>query len=68
LFNTAGRDYRAQKLAEKLPLLSEAEAMALLTQNGNLVKRPFLLGPRELGLVGFDEKIWSEALRSAKPA
>ncbi len=68
LFNTAGRDYREQKLGEKLPQFSEAEALALLAKNGNLVKRPFLLGSRGLGLVGFEEKRWSEALQSAKTA
>lgn len=62
LFNVAGRDYRAQKLAEKLPLMTQDEAVALLEANGNLVKRPFLLGPNDLGLVGFDEQVWAAAL------
>jgi arsenate reductase len=66
LFNTAGRDYRAQQLGEKLPALSEAAAIALLAANGNLVKRPFLLGSgprgRTAALVGFDETVWSGAL------
>jgi len=61
LFNTAGRDYREQKLGEKLPALSESEGLALLARNGNLVKRPFLLGPG-VGLVGFDEQAWATAL------
>lgn len=66
LFNTSGVDYRAQKLGEKLPALSESEALALLAGNGNLVKRPFALGPgadaKGVGLVGFDEAVWSAAL------
>lgn len=61
LFNTSGRDYREQKLGEKLPALGEAQALALLAANGNLVKRPFLLGGGA-GLVGFDEKVWTERL------
>lgn len=61
LFNTAGRDYRDQGLAEKLPALSEAAALALLAANGNLVKRPFLIG-EGVALVGFKEPAWSEAL------
>lgn len=61
LFNTAGRDYRELGLGAKLPTLSEAAALKLLAGNGNLVKRPFLLGP-DLGLVGFDEKTWSTEL------
>lgn len=61
LFNTAGRDYREMKLGEKLPTLSNAEVFALMTQNGNLVKRPFLLGSG-VGLIGFEESKWTKAL------
>ena len=61
LFNTSGRDYREQKLGEKLPSLSAPAALGLLAQNGNLVKRPFLLGGTA-ALVGFDEKTWAAAL------
>ena len=60
LFNVAGRDYRDQDLKTKLPRLSEDQALALLSGNGNLVKRPFLLGEK-VGLVGFDEEAWGEA-------
>ncbi len=66
LFNTSGVDYRAQKLGEKLPSMSEDEAIALLAGNGNLVKRPFALGAGAgagtggVGLVGFDEAKWAE--------
>lgn len=63
LFNTSGKDYRAMKLGEKLPGLSEAEALALLAGNGNLVKRPFLVSDK-VGLVGFDEQAWSAALKT----
>lgn len=61
LFNTAGRDYRDQKLGEKLPGLSEAAALKLLAGNGNLVKRPFAIGDG-VTLVGFDAKAWSAVL------
>ena len=61
LFNTSGRDYREKKLGEKLPAMSEAEALSLLGGNGNLVKRPFLLGD-DVALVGFDEKAWRTVL------
>ncbi len=57
LFNTSGRDYREQKLGEKLPTLKPAAALALLAANGNLVKRPFLIGGA-VALVGFDEARW----------
>lgn len=62
LFNTAGRDYREQKLGEKLPGLAPSEALELLAGNGNLVKRPFLIGDG-VALVGFNEKAWAAALR-----
>jgi arsenate reductase len=61
LFNTSGRDYREMKLGEKLPTMSEAESLALLSSNGNLVKRPFLLGA-SVGLTGFNEAEWAAAL------
>lgn len=59
--NTSGLDYRGLGLKDKLPAMSEAEAIALLAGNGNLVKRPFVLGPK-VGLVGFDETVWAAAL------
>ena len=37
LFNTSGEDYRAQKMAEKLPAISEADALALLAKNGRSI-------------------------------
>lgn len=61
LFNTSGRDYRDQKLGEKLPSLTDDAALALLAANGNLVKRPFVVGAG-VALVGFDETAWTTAL------
>lgn len=61
LFNTSGGDYRELKLGEKLPTMSEAEAIDLLASNGNLVKRPFLLTDQG-GLVGFKEAEWESLL------
>jgi len=74
LFNTAGRDYRAQRLGEKFAArddrrggLSDADALALLAANGNLVKRPFVIGPR-IALVGFDEARWAVSFGRAGSA
>lgn len=61
LFNTSGRDYRELKIGDKLPTMSEGAALALLAENGNLVKRPFLLGGH-VALVGFDDAAWTAAL------
>jgi arsenate reductase len=57
LFNTSGLDYKQLNLKTRLPTLSEAEALDLLSTNGNLVKRPFLLTPGG-GAVGFNEEEW----------
>ena len=72
LFNTSGVEYRKLKIGELLPTLAEPEALALLAGNGSLVKRPFVLGSggekgargtlAGVGLVGFDEVIWSPIL------
>ena len=62
LFNTAGRDYRELGMAEKLPKMTADAAVACLSANGNLVKRPFVIG-RDVALIGFDEAEWKSALR-----
>lgn len=62
LFNTAGQDYRALGLKDKLPTMSETDSLTLLSKNGNLVKRPFLLG-KNVGLTGFDEAVWKARLK-----
>ena len=59
LFNTSGVRYRELKLGEKLPSMSESEALTLLSKNGKLVKRPFVLGAG-VGLVGFKEDEWKK--------
>mgnify|MGYP000262387889 CR=1 FL=1 len=63
LFNTAGRDYRELGLKDKIDAMTFDEAAELLTGNGNLVKRPFLIGDG-VGLVGFKEAEWAAALGS----
>ena len=62
LFNSSGMDYRAMNMKEKFPTLTEAAAFDLLNANGNLVKRPFLLG-EGVGLVGFKQAEWKAKLR-----
>ncbi len=61
LFNTSGMDYRALGLKDQLPAMSEAAAFELLSKNGNLVKRPFLIGDGKV-LVGFKEPEWEKVL------
>jgi arsenate reductase len=61
LFNTAGTDYRQLGLKDKLAAMTVSEAITLLTENGNLVKRPFASGDG-IALAGFDPETWRAAL------
>jgi arsenate reductase (glutaredoxin) len=56
ILNSSGQDYRELNLKDKLPGMSEDEIFFLLHSNGNLVKRPFVVGDK--WLVGFKE--WDE--------
>ena len=60
LFNTSGMDYRELGLKDTLPTMGEAAAISLLEGNGNLVKRPFVMGDGKT-LVGFKKEAWEEA-------
>ncbi|HCP38953.1 MAG TPA: ArsC family transcriptional regulator, partial [Verrucomicrobiales bacterium] len=42
LFNTSGGDYKSMNMKDRLPDLTDEEAIALLSENGNLIKRPFV--------------------------
>ena len=57
LFNTSGVLYREMKVKDKLPKMTEKEALDLLSRNGKLVKRPFVIS-NQLGRVGFKEEEW----------
>lgn len=59
LFNTSGGDYKALGLKDKLDSMSIEKQIELLSSNGNLVKRPFVLG-KDFGLVGFKEDEWKD--------
>jgi len=62
LFNTSGKDYRAQKLSGKLPNMSVDQQIDLLMTNGNLVKRPFVITENS-GIVGFKEDNWKKLFK-----
>jgi len=63
LFNTSGLEYRSLNIKEKLPDLSENQALQLLASNGNLIKRPFLIS-NDTVLVGFRQETWIATLLS----
>jgi arsenate reductase len=63
LFNSSGLDYSALGLKEKLPSMSQSEALKLLSQNGNLVKRPFAIDEsKRVFLAGFKQTDWESVL------
>jgi arsenate reductase len=62
LFNTSGVVYREQKIAAQLKAgMTESEALKLLSKNGKLIKRPFLL-TKNSGTVGFKPEVWKELI------
>lgn len=60
-FNTSGLSYRALGLKDRLDEMPEEEQLALLSQDGMLVKRPLLIG-EDFVLVGFKEREWESGL------
>lgn len=60
-FNTSGLQYKALGLKDKLPEMSEADQLALLTTDGMLVKRPLLVGD-DFVLTGFRPAEWETKL------
>jgi Spx/MgsR family transcriptional regulator len=61
LFNTSGQLYRGGGYKDKLPTMSEDEALSELAAHGKLIKRPILLGS-DVALVGFKEADWKTRL------
>lgn len=61
LFNTAGRSYREGGFSQRLPTMSETEALDALAADGKLIKRP-LLDAGSTVLVGFSEERYGEVL------
>lgn len=59
LFNTSGESYRQGRFGERLPRMSEAEALDALARDGKLVKRPLVLAD-DFALIGFDEAAYRE--------
>ena len=61
-FNTSGMLYRERNVKALLDAgMADAEAYALLAENGMLVKRPIVVG-EDFVLVGFKEAEWEAAL------
>ena len=59
LFNTSGVQYRELKIKDKIKDMTKKQAIDLLSGNGRLVKRPFIVSASK-GLVGFKEDEWKK--------
>ena len=66
LFNVSGVQYRELDMKSRLASMSNEQALTLLSENGLLVKRPFLLldkPSKPKGMVGFKEPEWMDILK-----
>ena len=59
LINTSGLLYKELNLKEKIETMETKELISLLSKNGMLIKRPFLISQNR-GLVGFKEEEWQQ--------
>jgi arsenate reductase (glutaredoxin) len=62
LFNTSGESYRNGRFGERLPKMTEAQALDALSSDGKLIKRPVVFG-KDFTLVGFDEAAYGARFR-----
>jgi arsenate reductase len=61
LFNSSGESYRNGAFKDRLPSMSQADALKALAADGKLVKRP-ILDTGKAVLVGFNEEAYAEHL------
>jgi arsenate reductase (glutaredoxin) len=61
LFNTSGESYRAGNFKAKLATMTESQALAALSADGKLIKRP-ILDTGDTVLVGFAEEAYAAKL------
>ena len=57
-FNTSGESYRAGKFKDRLPAMTEGDALRALAADGKLVKRPIVDAGTKV-LVGFDAEAFA---------
>jgi arsenate reductase (glutaredoxin) len=63
ILNTSGLDYRAMELKDKIGTMSKDQIFLLISDNGNLCKRPFLIDEeKNISLVGFHQQEWEKNL------
>lgn len=62
-FNTSGLLYKSLNVKDRLPTMTDEEALRLLCTDGMLVKRPLLISDGAV-LVGFKESEWASLLNN----
>ena len=68
MFNTSGLKYKELNLKDKLPTLSENEAIDILVSDGMLIKRPLAFYcDQEVLLLGFKKEDWNNKLTTTVP-
>ena len=63
ILNTSGIDYRELKMKDSMTSMTTGEVLTMISQNGNLAKRPLLIG-KGIALVGFVPSQWEQAFKS----
>ena len=64
LLNTSGQDYRALNMKGKVKELSTDDILNMLTENGNLIKRPFVIDEGAgKAFTGFKAEVWDEIFK-----
>ena len=61
LLNTSGKDYRELGLKDKVQEMSDGDVLKLLKENGNLIKRPFIISD-DFMFCGFKEEEWKKLI------
>ncbi|MEM6885122.1 MAG: Spx/MgsR family RNA polymerase-binding regulatory protein [Verrucomicrobiota bacterium] len=61
LLNTSSKDYRELGIKDQLDDMKAEDVFTLMQQNGNLVKRPFVID-KDAMITGFKADEWQEKL------
>lgn len=59
-FNKRGKKFKELELGEKLPEMSDDEKLEILSSDGMLIKRPFVVS-KDTVILGFKEDVYAES-------
>ena len=60
LFNTSGKEYKEKKIKDKISSMTETQALEILSKNGRMIKRPFVVSSNQI-TVGFKMEDFKKA-------